>query len=325
MSGIVLFVFLTIFAAILVTVAIGVNVLEAQRQRQFKSVLSTLVAPSEGDVGEAPIILVDAGDRNARMRAVLSKLNLAEYFESRLAQSGLNWTLGRLLVMMLVGGAVGYFLGWLTNFLIIPWLTELFVALVLGFAPFFFVVFKKSQRMGEFEQQFPEALDFIARAMRSGHAFSVSLEMLGSETPDPLGREFRTLFNEQNLGAPLEVALGNLMRRVPLIDVRFFVSIVRLQRQTGGNLSEILTRLAYIIRERFRLRGQVRAASAHGRLTAAILTILPIATMLALRLIAPDYLKSMTDDADGKYLIAGAVFLQIIGFLIMKKIIDIKV
>src|SRR5262252_7409071 len=110
--------------------------------------------------------------------------------------------------------------------------------------------------------------------MRAGHAFSVSLEMLGQESPDPLGREFRALFNEQNLGAAIEVALASLARRVPLVDVRFFVSAVMLQRQTGGNLSEILTRLGYVIRERFRLRGQVKAASAHGRITAVILTLL---------------------------------------------------
>ena len=113
--------------------------------------------------------------------------------------------------------------------------------------------------------------------MRAGHAFSISLEMLGEEMADPLGQEFRTLFNEQNLGAPIDIALRNFTTRVPLLDVRFFTSSVLLQKQTGGNLSEILSRLAYVIRERFRLKGQVKAASAHGRLTATILTLLPIA------------------------------------------------
>ena len=123
---------------------------------------------------------------------------------------------------------------------------------------------------------------------------------------DPLGQEFRTLFNEQNLGAPLEVALRNLVERVPLLDVRFFSSSVMLQKQTGGNLSEILSRLAYVIRERFRLKGQVKAASAHGRLTAAILTVLPIATMCGLLMVAPGYLQGMAADPDGKWLIVGA-------------------
>src|SRR5207244_1487328 len=124
---------------------------------------------------------------------------------------------------------------------------------------------------------------------------------------------FRTLFNEQNLGATLEQALGNFGNRVPLLDVRFFISSVLLQRQTGGNLSEILLRLAYIIRERFRLKGQVRAASAHGRLTATILTVLPVATMLGLLIVAPGYLQGMAEDPDGKYLIGGAIIAQIPG------------
>ena len=157
-----------------------------------------------------------------------------------------------------------------------------------------------SKRLDTLEEQFPEALDFLARSMRAGHAFTISLEMLGEEIADPLGQEFRALFNEQNLGAPLDIALRNFTERVPLLDVRFFTSSVLLQKQTGGNLSEILTRLAYVIRERFRLKGQVKAASAHGRLTATILTLLPVATMLGLLVVAPGYLQGMADDPDGK-------------------------
>jgi tight adherence protein B len=135
----------------------------------------------------------------------------------------------------------------------------------------------------------------------------------------------RTLFNEHNLGAPIEVALQNMVNRAPLVDIRFFASSVLLQRQTGGNLSEILTRLAYVIRERFRLRGQVKAASAHGRITALVLTLLPIATMLALLVIAPGYLQTMAHDSTGKYLIMGAVMGQILGYFTMRRIINIKV
>jgi tight adherence protein B len=149
--------------------------------------------------------------------------------------------------------------------------------------------------------------------------------MLGDEIGDPLGQEFRTLFNEQNLGAPMEVALRNLVQRMPLLDVRFFSSSVLLQKQTGGNLSEILSRLAYVIRERFRLKGQVKAASAHGRLTAAILTILPIVTMVGLLIIAPGYLQGMAADPDGKWLIVGAIIAQVIGNICIRKIINIKV
>ena len=184
---------------------------------------------------------------------------------------------------------------------------------------------KRKKRLNTLEEQFPESLDFLARSMRAGHAFSISLEMLGEEMDDPLGQEFRALFNEQNLGAPIDIALRNFALRVPLLDVRFFTSSVLLQKQTGGNLSEILSRLAYIIRERFRLKGQVRACSAHGRITATILTLMPIATMLGLLLVAPGYLQGMANDSDGKYMIGGTIVAQLLGNFFIKKIINIKV
>jgi tight adherence protein B len=194
-----------------------------------------------------------------------------------------------------------------------------------GSLPYAYARFKRQRRFAAFEEQFPEALDFLARSMRAGHAFSVSLEMLGAESPDPLGLEFRTLFNEQNLGAPLEVAFDNMLRRFPIVDVRFFVSSVMLQKQTGGNLSEILLRLAYVIRERVRLKGQVKAISAHGRLTAGILTVMPIALMFALFFVAPGYLQGMARDPDGKYLIFAAIVSQLLGYYFIRKIIRIKI
>jgi tight adherence protein B len=161
--------------------------------------------------------------------------------------------------------------------------------------------------------------------MRAGHAFSVSLELLSEEAPEPLAREFRQVYNEQNLGAPIESALKNLAERVPLIDVGFFVSAVTLQKETGGNLSEILNKLAYVIRERFKLKGQVKAASAHGRITGLILTILPVATAMGLMVVSPDYLRSMIVDPLGKWLVVAAICAQFLGYIIMKKIINIKV
>jgi tight adherence protein B len=140
-----------------------------------------------------------------------------------------------------------------------------------------------------------------------------------------LGLEFRRLFNEQNLGSTLEVAFTHMMTRVPLTDLRFFVSTVLLQRGTGGNLAEILSKLAAVIRERFKLKGQVRAASAHGRLTATILGIMPIALALGLLFIAPGYLQTMARDPMGKYIIAGALLGQLLGYYCMRRIIDIKV
>jgi tight adherence protein B len=219
----------------------------------------------------------------------------------------------------------GFVLGFMTGLIVNSVVTGVVCATVFALLPYLFVRHKRKKRIDALEEQFPEALDFLARSMRAGHAFSISLEMLGEEMPDPLGQEFRTLFNEQNLGAPMDVALRNFTSRVPLLDCRFFASSVMLQKQTGGNLSEILSRLAYVIRERFRLKGQVKAASAHGRLTATILTLLPIGTMLALLVVAPGYLQGMASDPDGKWMIGGAVVAQVIGNFCIKKIIAIKV
>ena len=161
--------------------------------------------------------------------------------------------------------------------------------------------------------------------MRAGHAFTISLEMVGEEIHEPLGQELRALFNEQNLGASLERSFASFSKRVPIPDVRFFCSAVLLQRQTGGNLSEILNRLSHIIRERFRLKGQVKAVSAHGRLTATILTLLPIATLGGLIVTSPGYLDPMIATPIGRKIIAVGIMAQILGNFCIRKIIKIKV
>jgi tight adherence protein B len=191
--------------------------------------------------------------------------------------------------------------------------------------PYAILHFKAAKRLAAFEAQLPDALEFLARSMRAGNAFSVSLEMLGRDSPDPLGVEIRRVYNEQNLGSSIDVAMRSMTERVPLVDARFFVSAVLLQRETGGNLSEILTNLAYIIRERFKLRGMVKAISSQGRFTAGVLTAIPIGLAVALSFMAPNYLTDMFNDPDGKFIllfVGGAI---VFGYLIMERIIDIKV
>jgi tight adherence protein B len=168
-------------------------------------------------------------------------------------------------------------------------------------------------------------LEFISRSMRAGHAFSVSLEMIHREFQEPLAGEFRRTFEEHNLGLPLDVALQSLAKRVPLLDVHFFVSAVLLQKRTGGNLAEILDKLAYIIRERFKLRGRIRAISAHGKLTGLALTCIPIGVAIMMFYTNPDYVKFFFTDETGNIMLGTAVFLQITGYLIMKKIVTIEV
>ena len=184
---------------------------------------------------------------------------------------------------------------------------------------------KKRKRLAAIEEQFPEALDFLARSVRAGNAFSIGLELLGTETNEPLKSEITKMTREMALGARLEDALNGLIARVPLVEVRFFASAVLLQRETGGNLSEVLGKLSLSLRERFRLLGHVKAASGQGRLTAGVLTVLPIATLGMLKVASPDYLNSLTGDSLGRALLCGAVVSQTLGYLVMKRITRIEV
>jgi tight adherence protein B len=324
MPPLLFFLFFCILAIVLVATALGWQFLETQRRKQVTGILRTLEGkPREEEVEGT--ILMDPPDTDNPLRRLATRLNISIVLEASLQQSGLNWSLNQLFAAMGIGALAGIVLGvWLNLFVFWPISSVLF-GTALGALPYFFVRFKQRRRLAAFEEQFPEALDFLARSMRAGHAFSVSLEMLGSESADPLGQEFRTLFNEQNLGAPLEVAFENMLRRFPTVDVRFFASSVMLQKQTGGNLSEILLRLAYVIRERVRLKGQVRAISAHGRLTAGILTAMPILLMIALLFVAPGYLQGLARDPDGKWLILAAIISQLLGYYFIRRIIRIKI
>src|ERR1700691_5942215 len=161
--------------------------------------------------------------------------------------------------------------------------------------------------------------------MRAGHAFSVSLEMIHREFPEPLSSEFRRTFEEHNLGLPIEIALQKLAVRVPSLDVHFFVSAVLLQKRTGGNLAEILDKLAYVIRERFNLRGKIRAISAHGRMTVIALSCIPIGVAVLMFYTNPDYVKFFFQDDVGNIMMGSAIALQIAGFFIMKQITKIEV
>jgi tight adherence protein B len=315
--------FVVVFALSLLAVSIGLKYFDARRKNQVVGMLQT--ASGETAVSVSNLLKEIESDKPTGLKRLFTSMQFSKHAEEQIQQAGLNWSSSRLLASMALMMVPGFGLGLLMPVLFNGPTTAVVMGLFFGSIPYLVVRAKRTKRLNTLEEQFPEALDFLARSMRAGHAFSISLEMLGEEMADPLGQEFRALFNEQNLGAPIDIALRNFSTRVPLLDVRFFTSSVLLQKQTGGNLSEILSRLAYVIRERFRLKGQVKAASAHGRLTATILTLLPIATMLCLLFVAPGYLQGMAEDSDGKWLIGGAIVAQILGNFFIKKIINIKV
>jgi tight adherence protein B len=313
--------FLVLFTWVLLSIALGLKFYEWSRQREMSAMLRTA---AEDPVSGGSQLLRRVAAKPPQLEVWLEHLALLAKTKKLIQQAGVNWTPGGLLLMM-AGGAVGAVVLSLLLPALFAWPgTSVVLAAFLAALPFLYLRRKSRRRLAAFEEQFPEALDFLARSMRAGHAFTISLHMASEDLPDPLGLEFRTLFNEQNLGAPLDTALYNLADRVPLLDVRFFVSAVILQKQTGGNLGEILTRLGQIIRGRFQLKGQVKAASAHARVTALVLTILPAATAVLMMMAAPTYLQSMIDDPDGRKLIAGAIVGQIVGQLVIRRIIRVK-
>jgi tight adherence protein B len=316
-------IFVLLFALVMLAVSAGVKYLERERKKRVENLLHT--ATGLMPLPEARILSASPEEAGNGLGRTLSELPLLKGLQKQIWQAGLDWTSTGLVLGMAGCGLLGGLLGLAVPAPVFREATVLALAGVFGVLPYSLMRFKRRRRLWEFEEQFPDALDFLCRSLRAGHAFSVSLEMMGDESPEPLAGEFRRVFHEQNLGAPIEDALRNLTERMPLLDVRFFVSSVLLQRETGGNLAEILTKLAYVIRERFRLKGQVRAVSAHGRLTAGILTAMPIATAIGLMMAAPDYLRIMARDPDGKRMIAGAIAGQLVGYYFIRRIVNIKV
>ena len=315
--------FLVLFTFVLLSIAFGLKFHEWWRKREMSAMLQTA---AEEPVLGASQLLRNIAAKRPQLEVWLERFALLGKIKKLIQQAGVSWTPGGLLAMSAGGAAAALLVASSMLPAAIPRMAaSAALAVVVAMLPTLYLRHKRTRRLAAFEEQFPEALDFLARSMRAGHAFTISLRMASEDMPDPLGLEFRTLFNEQNLGAPIDVALYNLADRVPLLDVRFFVSAVILQKQTGGNLGEILTRLGQVIRERFRLKGAVKAASAHGRVTALVLSILPAATAVLMIMAAPAYLKSMYDDPDGKKLIAGSIVGQIVGQLVIRKIIRIKV
>jgi tight adherence protein B len=242
--------------------------------------------------------------------------------QEALLQAGMKLRAGNFLVLCLVaGGAAGFAaLVWSRN----PAIT--WAALIIGaFVPYAVVSYRRQKRFEKIEELFPEAIDTLARAVRAGHAFTTALEMISNEATEPLATEFRKLYEEQKFGMPVRDALMNLTERVPLVDVKFFVTAVMLQRETGGNLAEILDNLSYVIRERFKIQRQVRVHTAQGRLTMALLMAMPPAVVAILAVFSPEFVQPLFHDPIGHSLLVVSIALQTIGYFVIRKIIKIQV
>ncbi len=253
---------------------------------------------------------------------LLGALPFARSLELLLYQAGLNWRVGTLVLLMIFTGAV-FFL--LCSTLLHRPLLGLVVGLGAAFIPYGWVRGQKSKRMNQFNEQLPDSLDLMTSALRAGLSFPAALQLVAQESPEPLAQEFAITFDEQNLGLDVKEALVNLTERVDSLDLKFFVTAVIIQRETGGNLAEIMESIARIIRERFRILGDVKSRTAHGRLTGMILSILPIALGVIFTMIAPNYMLTFFRDPIGQILLIICFIMQIVGFLWIRKVIAIKV
>jgi tight adherence protein B len=242
--------------------------------------------------------------------------------ERWLLQSGLRLSISGLLLIALLLGVLAAVIatGWSHRMWVAPIAFAIAACLPIGF-----VRRKRTVRLNKFEEYFPEALDLLARAVRAGHAFSAGMKMVADEMRDPVGPEFRKAFEEQNYGLSLKESLNNLAERVPLLDVRFFATAVLIQRETGGNLAEILENLANVVRERFKILRQVRVHTAHGRFTGYVLLGLPAFLALALTFINPEHMAVLFKDPIGHMLIIAAVVMQAAGWVWIKQVIKIEV
>jgi tight adherence protein B len=231
---------------------------------------------------------------------------------------------GKFFLVTILFAAAGFLIG--TRFTgLIGILAPVIGAFAGAALPRFYRSKHRDKRLAAIEEQFPDALDFLARSVRAGNAFSIALELLAGEAVEPLKSEIVKVTREMALGAGLEDALLGLIARIPLLEIRMFVAAVLLQRETGGNLSEVLGKLANSVRERLRLRGQVRAASGQGRMTATVLTFMPLVTLIMLELVSPAYIDNLTDDPLGRNLLGAAIVLQILGYLVMQQMLKVEI
>ncbi len=272
-----------------------------------------------------------AGDsalfRNDRLSSVsfwdslLARFDFIEILKARMAQADLEWSVGRVTALMLLCGAVGGFL----LLRILPAWGAFAGAIAIAFLPYGYILRAREKRFRAFREPFPDVLDSMARALRAGYALPAAVDMVAAESPEPIATELKKTAAEANLGMGWDRALENLARRVPVLEVNVFISAVVLHARTGGKLGEVLLGVAENMREAISLQGEVRALAAHGKLTGAILTALPLVIAIMMTIFSPGYMQTLYFHPWGKTLIAGAIGCLVLAQLVIRKIVDIKI
>jgi tight adherence protein B len=296
----------------------------SERARLIKERLATVQkAPERPPEEELALLRDEQLSQIPILDDLLRRSERIAAIQKLLAQAGMSLRAGNFLgvsVLSGVGSAIVAF-ALTKNNPAIAW-----AALVIGLLlPYSYASYRRNKRFEKFEELFPEAIDTLARAVRAGHAFTTALEMIANEVAEPVCSEFRKLYEEQKFGMPVRDALLNLTERMPLVDVKFFVTAVMLQRETGGNLAEILDNLSYVIRERFKIQRQVRVYTAQGRLTMGLLMGMPPVIVVTMLTLNPAFIKPLFSDPIGHTLLVAGITLQTVGYFVIRKIIRIQV
>jgi tight adherence protein B len=316
---------LLVFVLVALAVFAAVSLLD-QRSAQARLIKGRLAnerkAPERAPEEELALLRDEQLSKIPALDTLLRRSTRVTDIQKMLAQGGMSMRAGNFLGFSALAGVVATIAAYvLSKRVEVAW-----VALLVGFLlPYSYASFRRNQRFEKFEELFPEAIDTLARAVRAGHAFTTALEMITAEVAEPVSGEFRQLYEEQKFGMPVRDALINLTERMPLVDVKFFVTAVMLQRETGGNLAEILDNLSYVIRERFKIQRQVRVYTAQGRLTMALLMAMPPIIVTIMLVLNPSFIRPLFADPIGHTLLVAGIILQTIGYFVIRKIIRIQV
>ncbi len=319
-----------LIAAIVFVVVVGVVFLAGSlldernaRARLLRERLAAVQKAAEREPSEELALLRD--EMLSEIPALDNLLRRSERvsnFQILLSQAGLEMRAGNMLLICLASGIVLAVVAVVIGKQMVFGWAGFFLGALL---PYSYASYRRSRRFQKFEELFPEAIDTLARAVRAGHAFTTAIEMISNEVAEPISSEFRKLFEEQKFGMPVRDALLNLAERVPLVDVKFFVTAVMLQRETGGNLAEILDNLSYMIRERFKILRQVRVFTAQGRLTMMLLMALPPVIVMVMLIMNPSFIRPLFTDPMGHAAIVIGITLQTIGYFVIRRLIQIQV
>jgi tight adherence protein B len=311
-------VFLTTFLAASLAVLIGWFAL----QRMGAEAAAEDV--SEHLLDESPRVLKDESLSSISPWAkLLERSDLVKIMRRHLQQADLGWSVGRVTMLMLLTASVALAIAMREDR--IPGIVAVLIAVLVGSLPYLYIVRRRAKRFRQFEENFPDALDSLARALRAGHPFTAGVEIVAQECEAPVSTELRKAAAEANLGASWEQALANLSERMPLLEVSMFAAAVQMQSRTGGKLNEVLGKLAENMREATSLRGEVRALAAHGKMTGAVLTVLPLVIAGMMMIVNPSYLTVLVYHPYGKYLISGAIICLVLAHVVIRRIVDIKI